>query len=513
MTYSIFGQASHVGEQGKIAFHKYSMHQAIEEGFILNVLDNYTTYHTYCHINKIVENDPELKSKRAVQKILYEISVNEDNISQKVEIIVDNFSSSIMNQLDGMAKGMIVTSSRLAAVKYKLILDEYVKNNDIKGIRALVAFTGTVSLDGKEYTEQSMNGIKERDLPTEFNKDTYNLLIVADKYQTGFDQPKLCAMYVDKTLKDINAVQTLSRLNRVMKGYEKKTFIIDFKNDYATIESAFSKYFKCAFLAESVNPGSIRRLEDEIDDYDILSSDDIDEFNDLLYQESRSSADKQRMWVLLGRAYSKVKILEKPEQKELRSAINKFLRFYCFLIQATNCHDVELHKKYNYLSYLVKMINVDRDTDFDIADKISITDFRQKKMKEVRSPEMSSDPEVHINVPGKRCLEEEDFKLLSKIIEDINDAFSKNFDQNFAADSISKLKDSLLKDERLKQSAKSNDIRDFEISFKDRVSEKLGDNYYQNEEFYTFLLNHDGFVQRIADVLLKGVYHELKKEE
>lgn len=207
----------------------YSMKQAIEEGFILDVLQNYVTYKTYFEINKAIEDDPELETIAAKRKIAKYIELHDTNIAQKVEIIIEHFKNRIMQELGGKAKAMVITSSRQAAVKYRNEFETYISKHGYTGIRALVAFSGKVSLDGHEYTEAVMNGIKEEDLPEVFDSNSYQVLLVANKYQTGFDQPKLCAMYVDKRLRGVNAVQTLSRLNRICAPYDKKTFVLDFK--------------------------------------------------------------------------------------------------------------------------------------------------------------------------------------------------------------------------------------------------------------------------------------------
>lgn len=178
-----------------------------------------------------IEDDPELETIAAKRKIAKYIELHDTNIAQKVEIIIEHFKNRIMQELGGKAKAMVITSSRRAAVKYRNEFETYISKHGYTGIRALVAFSGKVSLDGHEYTEAVMNGIKEENLPEVFDSNSYQVLLVANKYQTGFDQPKLCAMYVDKRLKGVNAVQTLSRLNRICAPYDKKIFVLDFKTN------------------------------------------------------------------------------------------------------------------------------------------------------------------------------------------------------------------------------------------------------------------------------------------
>ena len=253
---------------------------------------------------------------------------------------------------------MVITSSRQAAVKYRNEFETYISKHGYTGIRALVAFSGKVSLDGHEYTEAVMNGIKEEDLPEVFDSNSYQVLLVANKYQTGFDQPKLCAMYVDKRLRGVNAVQTLSRLNRICAPYDKKTFVLDFKNEYEDIQASFAPFYTETILNETITPSDIRTVEAQVDQYNFLDIDDIEEFNGYLYQDKRTSKEKARMWALLDKSLQIINRHPELEKLEIRATIKRFLRFYSFLIQATCFESVDLHKKYNFLSYLVKEIEV-----------------------------------------------------------------------------------------------------------------------------------------------------------
>ena len=221
-TILLFGKLNTKGQRE--AFHVYSMKQAIEEGFILDVLQNYTEYETFYRLNKEVEDDPRCKTNEAKRQIARFIELHDTNIAQRIEVIVEHFRTTVMPELGGQAKAMVITPSRQSAVKYWQAFEDYIAKKGYSGIHALVAFSGKVKLpdDETEYTEASVNGFSEDRLPKEFDSDTYQVLLVANKYQTGFDQPKLCAMYVLKRLKGVNAVQTLSRLNRICAPYEKK---------------------------------------------------------------------------------------------------------------------------------------------------------------------------------------------------------------------------------------------------------------------------------------------------
>ena len=264
-TLQLFGKVNAKGQRE--AFHIYSMKQAIEEGFILDVLQNFTEYSTFYQINKEIEEDPRCKTVDAKRQIARFVELHETNISQRIEVIIEQFRTTVMGELGGMAKAMVITASRQSAVKYRQALEDYINRKGYKDIHALVAFSGKVNLpdDEKEYTESSINGFSEDKLTTEFDKDEYKVLLVANKYQTGFDQPKLCAMYVLKKLRSVNAVQTLSRLNRICPPFDKKTFILDFVNKYEDIVAAFKPYYTTTLLGNSVTPSAVYDLEAKLD--------------------------------------------------------------------------------------------------------------------------------------------------------------------------------------------------------------------------------------------------------
>lgn len=508
-TLNLFGCLNEEGK--KAAFDLYSMKQAIEEGFILDVLQNYVTYKTYFELNKAIEDDPELETIAAKRKIAKYIELHDTNIAQKVEIIIEHFRNNIMNELGGRAKAMVITSSRQAAVKYRNEFENYIAKLGYTGIRALVAFSGKVSLDGKEYTETVMNGIKEEDLPEAFDSNSYQVLLVANKYQTGFDQPKLCAMYVDKRLRGVNAVQTLSRLNRICAPYDKKTFVLDFKNDYEDIQASFAPFYTETVLHETITPSDIRTVEAKVDQYNFLDIDDIEEFNSYLYQDKRTAKEKARMWNLLDKSLQIIKHHTELEKLEIRATIKRFIRFYSFLIQATCFESVDLHKKYNFLTYLVKEIEVGSGgNDFEIADKITASNFRQKKTGE-KTHEIESNPEVSLPTPDAINIDESTRKKLSEIIDEINAAYNKNFDVDVATKSALQMRDILLKNGHLRDSAKNNSLKDFRFAYFDAVQDALIDGYEQNQDFFALLLDNDDKKRELMQVFLEDVYKNLRE--
>ena len=509
-TLQLFGTLNEEGK--KVAFDLYSMKQAIEEGFILDVLKNYVTYKTYYKINKAIEDDPELETIAAKRKIAKYIELHDTNIAQKVEIIIEHFKNNIMKELGGKAKAMVITSSRQAAVKYRNEFVSYITKHGYTGIHALVAFSGKVPLDGKEYTESVMNGISEEALPEAFDSNDYQVLLVANKYQTGFDQPKLCAMYVDKRLRGVSAVQTLSRLNRICAPFDKKTFVLDFKNEYDDIQKAFSPFYTETILNETITPSDIRAVEAQVDQYNFLDIDDIDAFNEYLYLEKRTAKDKAKMWSLLDKSLQIINKFGQLEKMEIRATIKRFIRFYSFLIQATCFENVDLHKKYNYLSYLVKEIEIGGGgNDFDIADKITASNFKQKKTGE-ETREIESKPEVDLPKPNEVFFDESAKKKLSEIIDEINATYNKNFDVDVASKSALQMRDLLLKNGHLRDSARNNSLKDFKFAYFDAVQEALLEGYEQNQDFFALLLDNDEKKRELMQVFLEDVYKNLRED-
>lgn len=512
-TLQLFGTTQPDGS--KAPFDVYSMKQAIEEGFILDVLNNYTTYKTYYRLNKAVEEDPELKTTIAKRKIAKFVELSDENIDQKVEIIMDHFiSHDIMAELGGQGKAMIVTSGREAAVKYQLAFKKYFKEHSITSIGTMIAFSGKVNYLGSEYSESAMNGFKEEDLKDNFNTDDYQVLIVANKYQTGFNQPKLVAMYVDKKLRNVAAVQTLSRLNRIFRGYNKKTFILDFKNTYDDIRAAFAPYYRETILADTITPSDILDLDRKIDEYSILDNSVVHEFNQFLYQEKRSSREKQKMVALLNKGYDRIKRFDEKEQLSIRRVIRSFIRMYTFLIQATAYQNEMLHERYNYLQSLVKMIDVRLGgNDFTIADKIVVDYMKHKQTGYfTSSPELENDPELKLPKPNLTSITDEQEKRLSEILEEINEQLDLNIDPEVGISGAVSIRELLKKNARLKQSAHVNSREDFKFAFEEEIDNALTEGYSQSQDLFGALLNNEAFKKRMANIFLNDVYKSLKEE-
>ena len=518
-TLRLFGQLNSKGQYE--AFHLYSMKQAIEEGYILDVLQNFTEYDTMFQLNKEIEEDPEMKTDDAKRQIARFIELHETNIAQRVEVIVEHFRNVVMGELGGTAKAMVITASRQAAVKYQKAFKQYVAKKGYSGIDALVAFSGKVTLEGDdtEYTEPGLNGFREDQTPIKFDSDDYNVLIVANKYQTGFDQKKLCAMYVLKKLKGVNAVQTYSRVNRICPPYDKKTFILDFVNTYEDVQASFARYYTTTLLSGNVNPKHIYDLEANIDAFMVLDPLDIQNFNDLVFKKrdnSISAAEKKALTFYLQKAEKSVKQYNAAKQSEIRVRMRGFVKFYDFLIQASCFKDVDIHKKYVFITYLLAYLDVSGGgAGFDLRGKIKASNFIQKKGKTY-----STETEKLVSKPLTKIAEADGFKLtddkvekLSRIIADINSRTGMTFDKDVAVKAMLQIKDILLKSEKLKMSAKNNTESDFEFSFYDDIDEALIKGLEHNKDFFSLLLNHDDLKRSVLGIFESEIYTSLRNLE
>lgn len=511
-TLKLFGRTNTKGRNE--AFHLYSMKQAIEEGFILNVLENYTTYDTYFQLNKEIKEDPEYQTNKAKRQIARFIDLHETNIMQRVEIIIEHFRTTVMTELDGQAKAMVITASREAAVKYRQGFEDYVKRKGYTDIHALVAFSGKVKLEDKEYTEPGMNGFAEKKLPAEFDSDDYNVLIVADKYQTGFDQKKLCAMYILKKLHDISTIQTLSRLNRICPPYDKHTFILDFVNNYDDIIKDFSKFYTVTELSNSITPSAMYDIEAKLDGYYVIDPDDVDKFNDLLYFGDISAKAKKSMTYLLQKTKKAIESHPTEERNEIILTVKHFVRFYEFLIQASCFEDKELHKKYNFLNYLKSYLKMGGSGGgFNLAGKIKASGFVQKKKEEHKTDAIKSDPVVKLPTAEQIALTPQKTEKLSQIIAEINSKTGKSYDNDVAVKAMLQIKDIMMKSEELKASAKNNTEKDFEFAYFDNIDDALIEGLNQNQDFFSLLLGNDEIKKEVLGIFAEEIYRGLRAGE
>ena len=376
------------GETGESPFHLYSMRQAIEEGFILDVLQGYTCYKRYYKLIQAVEVDPSVPRKKAARVLARFVDLHDYNIGQKVEIIVEHFIAHTRHKIGGRAKAMVVTSSREHAVRYKLSFDQYIKDNNITGVRSLVVFSGEVALKdqaGKSYTEVAMNnGTKEGELPEKFNTEEYQVLLVAEKYQTGFDQPLLHTMYVDKRLSGIQAVQTLSRLNRTTRG-KVNTFVLDFVNEPEEIYTAFKPYYEVTPMGDEVDPQHMNDLENTLAGWQIYTQYEVNGWCEIWFRNRMqpTGGEHKQLNAMIDMAVERFNHLEEEQQDEFKTQLVSFRNLYMFLSQIIPYQDSELEKLYTYSRFLLnKLPRTNREVQVRVEDDVELKYYRLEKISE-----------------------------------------------------------------------------------------------------------------------------------
>lgn len=494
-------------------FHLYSMRQAIEEGFIHDVLRNYVTYETFYKIGKSITDDPEVAKSKASKQIARYVSLHPHNIAQKAEIMVEHFRNVTRHKINGRAKSMVVTSSRLHAVRYKHAFDKYLKAKGYNDVQTLVAFSGAVDDAGGPYTEANMNEISENELPDKFHSDDYQVLIVAEKYQTGFDEPLLHTMYVDKPLDGIKAVQTLSRLNRTCRGKDD-TFVLDFVNDPETIQAAFQTYYEVTELGEATDPNILYDLQNELDAMQVYTDEEVDTIANLEYgdQSAKSARFQGKLNATLDPGVERYKNeLEEDTQEHFKSSTMKFVRTYAFVLQIGPFSDVELHKRFIYLSSLLKKLPKKPGDPVYISDDVALEYYRNEKAFE---GSISLDPtggeQLLPSQHGSAGGREEEKERLSSIIDRMNDRFGTDFKE---ADKLSR--DQIIEDmkanEELVQKAQNNTKENFKFSFERTFLDFVINRMQSNESFFLKILENPDFKDYLMEDMIDEVYRDLRK--
>ncbi len=503
-TLQLFGTPGPDGKRR--AFHLYSMKQAIEEGFILDVLKGYVEYRTWFEIVKKVENDPVYRSQKAASAIKRFAMLHDTNVRQRVEILVEHFRECVMDGLSGEAKGMVVTASRVEAVKYKLAIDKYLAEKGYdKDMKALVAFSGTVRHLGRDWTERGMNGFGEKELPARFKRRENRLLVVADKYQTGFDEKRLAAMYVFKGLAGIAAVQTLSRLNRPFKPYDKRTFVLDFANTAEGIAAAFAPWYAGTSLARTADLDALRALVAEVEGKGVLVPDETDEF-----WNAWCSGDDPSMASLANAAAGRFAKLDEDERDETLSAMRRFVDSYGFVVQAVALGDEALAKADLALRRILACIDIERPPKLDLRGKIDAQNFVQERQG-AKTPTLGSKPDLNAPGLGSKPKRDDPEERLSKIIRDLNSRYGKNFDPKIAAKGLLQIQTRMLQDEELRAKAASNTLEAFRLPFGKAAEGMISSVNDENAEFFDLLLKNRDARETVVEVLSRPVWTALRR--
>lgn len=510
-TLEVFGTKNSEGKPEP--FHLYSMRQAIEEGFILDVLKNYTTYEAYFRFSKTIEDDPELNKKKAVKAIGRFASLHPTNIAQKTEVMVEHFRQITMKKIGGKAKAMVVTASRKHALRYYLEFKEYIREKGYSKIKPLVAFSGNLIDDSfpEGITESNLNKFGEKELPGKFATDEFQILLVADKYQYGFDQPLLHTMYVDKKLSGVKAVQTLSRLNRTYPGKED-TFVLDFANDIQTIIDSFQPYYEMTTMSGTTDPNHLYDLKSKTDAAQIYFFSEIDQFARVFYKPGNFSiADQGKLYAILEPAVQRFLICSEEIKDEFKKTLTSFTRIYSFLAQVMPFQDINLEKLYSYGRFLLTVLpDVDYTERLKLDNEVALQYYRLQKL---------SEGDLVLQVQGKFELDpiteagisrEKDTKdKLSNIINLLNEKYGFDFtDQDRLY--FEQIEQALFENEDLKIRAINNSIDNFKYAFDDVFVQILIDRMDANQEIFNKIMQNQEFKGDVSSWLTKKIYERFK---
>jgi type I restriction enzyme R subunit len=490
------------------AFHLYPMRQAIEEGFILDVLKNYTTYKVYWQLIKKIQDDPELHKKKTRQALGKYIALNEHNIAQKTDVILDHFEKITRHKIGGNAKAMLITGSRMAAVRYFEEFGKQIKEKKYSHIKALVAFSGELNIDSGKVTEASLNGFGEKELPDKFESE-YNILLVAEKYQTGFDQPLLQTMYVDKQISGVKAVQTLSRLNRMCAGKED-TFVLDFVNDYETIKASFQPYYEVTTLTENPNPNLLYDLKNRIYQSQILWVTEVEAFAKVFFKHSGKLTQREHAQLnkFIDPAVGRFKGLDEDRQDDLKNTFTAYLSMFTFLSQLMPYQDAELEMLYPYLRFMLAKIATAKDKiTVDISDKVALEYYRLQKVAE-GDIILDKGAEGELIPPTEAGLRQtqEERDLLSKIIDLLNNQYHTDF-TDADAFTFEQFEMDLATREDLREQAQNNSFENFWYGFEEAFFEVLLKRMDTNQDIYTRIMENDrGFGKTVKEYIAKRVY-------
>ena len=502
------------GSTGESPFHLYTMRQAIEERFILDVLKNYINYEAYFRIVQATEEDKSVERKKAARALARVLTLHPHNIATKTEVIVEHFRTHVKHKIGGRAKAMVVTDSRLHAVRYKQAFDQYITEKGYTDVKTLVAFSGVVEdpdAPSKSWTEVSMNeGIKESELPEKFDSPDYQVLLVAEKYQTGFDQPLLHTMYVDKKLTGLQAVQTLSRLNRTCPGKED-TFVLDFRNKPEEIFKAFKPYYEDTPSDELLDAQHLYRLQHQIEELSLIFEEEITAFCAVYFKPRRKETvhDHAKMNGILDQAVERFKERPEEEQEESKTLLVNFRNMYAFLSQVIPYQDSDLEQLYTYLRFLLtKLPKRETGPAYHLDEEVELQYYRLQKISEGQI-DLSIGEGQPLKGPSDVGTGQEDQEIrLSELIDLLNERFGTDFTQ---ADQLffDQIQEEAVENEELQKAAATNSKDDFRYVFEKAFEGLVIDRMEGNEEIFGKIMADGEFRTLAVEHLLSKVYKTL----
>ncbi len=496
-------------------FHVYSMRQAIEEHFILDVLQNYMTYKMYYKILKTIDDDPVFDTTQGAKAILNYETLHPHNISQKTTVMLEHFMNITRKKMGGRAKAMVVTPSRLHAVRYVKEFKRQIEDKGYTDLDVLVAFSGEIEDDKITYTEEKMNKdkegktIKEKALPEAFHSDDYGILVVAEKYQTGFDEPLLHTMFVDKKLSGVKAVQTLSRLNRTAPG-KVDTFVLDFVNSAEDIKNSFEPFYEETVLLEETDPNVIYDMKNTLDGFRVYQTSEIQKFADIFYSSDEQSAgDLGKLQGQLRPAVDRFIALEVERQDVFKTTLARFLRIYAYITQVCRLFDKDIHRFSVYAKFLYKMLPKGQGADrVSVDDKVLLEYYKLEKDFEGQI-ELEGSDGGFVPVTGDAGHREPKKDPLTTIIDRINERFGTNFTEMDKV--LVQMENDYATQKKWQSYAKNNDRSTFMLLFAKDFPTMAAERYEQNDEFFKRLFADPDMMQQVMDTVGSVLYERLRK--
>ena len=494
-TLEMFGTRRPDGSFGP--FHLYSMRQAIEEGFILDVLESYTTYRVYWRLFKKIESDPRYDKNKAAYLLKSFVDLHPHAIDEKVRIMVEHFTAKSQSEIGGRAKAMIVTRSRLHAVRYRLAVDRHLEELG-NPFKALVAFSGTVQDGGQSYTESIMNGMSEAQTAKTFESPDYRLLIVANKFQTGFDQPLLHTMYVDKKLGGVNAVQTLSRLNRTHPD-KSGTMVLDFSNESDNIQAAFQPYYETTILSEATDPNLLYEIQTRLKTFPVFTDKDVEGFA-RLYFASGTTQDK--LYAALAPVVERFSDLQEGERQDFRGQVTDYVRLYSFLAQVLTFRDADLEKLYVFARRLRRLLPVEREElPREIQQNIDMESYRIQQIGSGRvTLERKGSTLEPVGTKETRESTPEELEALSRIIADLNERFGIELGPEHRV-TLGRMLDRLGEDTALEVATRVNTLENVRITFDNKVEQVIQEIVDLNFDLYKRITDDPAFGEVVKNHL------------
>lgn len=496
-------------------FHLYSMRQAIEEGFILDVLANYTTYKAYWRLLKKVEEDPRYERRKAEAMLKAFVELSPQAIDKKLGVCVEHFAAQVAGEIGGRAKAMIVTRSRLHAVRYKLALDRYLTEKGYPW-KSLIAISGKVEDGGQSYTESGMNSlgeervISDKQTAAQFEKPAYRFLVVANKFQTGFDQPLLHTMYVDKKLGGVNAVQTLSRLNRTHPG-KRSTSVIDFANEAEEIKKSFEPYYETTLLSEATDPNLLYEVQGRLSDFGVFAAEEVQSFAQVYFDRK---ASQDRLYAVLELPRQRFGDLGSDEGREFRGQLTDYVRLYAFLSQVLTFADPDLEKLYVFARHLKRLLPADREElPREVQQNIDMESYRVQETSrgKIGLERQAGQLEPMSAKPGVGGGEDE-LEPLSRIIAVLNERFGLNLGPEHRV-TLEHLRSALDEDTGLDASARVNTRENVRLTFDPKVEDKIQEIVETNFDLYKRITDDPDFGRTLKNYLFDDYIRRHRRVE